>query len=474
MPFSPACPHGRRQTNSFRFLRGSLTLLLALLATVPGGVEAAEPDGPLAFPTAEGYGRFAKGGRGGDVYHVTHLEDSGPGSLREGLLTMTGPRTIVFDTGGTIQLKSSLKVEEKSFLTIAGQTAPGDGITIRDQNVSFLNCRHLVVRYLRFRLGDENKEVGGPDTLTVNYCDNAIFDHLSLSWGIDGNQDVRGCKNYTFQWCILSEALNESLHDKGAHAMCGSFRAPLSNYSIHHNLFATSRDRHPTIGGSVKEPEWIIDFRNNVIYNWSGAANVCDNGVNLINNYFKPGPETPVDRKPIALKTDLPDKGRGHMSGNYFEKRSDLTANNYLALDMERWLGPESKYKYDGTVEDWKVEQPFDLGPHTPATQTATEAYTLVLEKAGASLVRDEVDKRVMEDVRQGAGKLLNSQSEVGGWPDLDRGTAPSDTDRDGMPDRWEEKNGLNPKDPEDRNGDGDADGYTHLEEYLNTLVESR
>ena len=425
----------------------------------------------VAFPGAEGFGRFARGGRGGDVYHVENLNDSGPGSLRDGIETAAGPRIIVFDTGGTIELKSSLKIEEKSRITIAGHTAPGDGITLKDHGLVLKNSSDLVLRYLRIRLGDENKGPCGPDVITADYCENLILDHLSASWGIDGIHDTRGCKNYTLQWCVFSEALNDSLHPKGPHAMCASFRAPLGNMSIHHNLFATCRDRHPTIGGAVQEPEWVIDFRDNLIYNWSGTANVCDNPVNLVNNYFCPGPETPVDKKPIALKTDLPDRAHGYMSGNFFEGREDLTADNYAALDLERWFRPGSKYQYSGTLEDWKVEQPFDLGDNTPATQIAKNAYEVVLKLAGASIARDAVDVRVVEDVRNRTGQLIDSQKEVGGWPSLSEGFATPDTDRDGMPDIWELGRGLDPNDPEDRNGDPDEDGYTNLEEFLSDIV---
>ena len=280
---------------------------------------------------------------------------------------------------------------EGAYLTIAGQTAPGDGITIKDHNIHLSHASHIILRYLRIRLGDRNKTGEAPDTITVDDCDHVMLDHLSLSWGIDGNQDTRGCTYYTMQWCIMSEALNDSIHPKGPHAMCGSFRAPRSNTTIHHNIFATSRDRHPTIGGGDPEPQWIIDFRNNVIYNWEGAANVCDNQVNLINNYFLPGPETDPERCPVAMKASLPDKARGHMSGNLFEGRPDLTADNYAALDFERWLGPESKYRYAGSLADWRMNKPYDLGTNTPMTQLAQEAYDLLLAHAGASLHRDAV-----------------------------------------------------------------------------------
>lgn len=323
------------------------------------------------------------------------------------------------------------------------------------------------------RLGDQNKhDDDAPDCITVDYCDNVVLDHISASWGIDGIQDTRGCTNYTLQWSIFSEALNNSVHPKGAHAMCASFRAPLSNMSIHHNIFASSRDRHPTIGGSVQDPQWIIDFRNNVIYNWSGAANVCDNHVNIINNYFRPGPETKLDRPPVAMKASLPDKARGHMSGNIFEGNDGWTKDNYTALDFVTWLKkPDTGYKYAGTVNDWKVEKPYNLGDNTPATQTAKVAFELVLNNSGASLKRDAVDRRFIQDLRDGKGKLLDSQKEVGGWPDLRSAECPKDTDQDGMPDAWETTGELDPSNPEDRNGVNAPGHYTHLERYLNGIV---
>jgi pectate lyase len=293
-------------------------------------------DLPLAFPGAEGYGRFAKGGRGGDVYHVTNLNDSGPGSLREGIESAKGPRTIVFEISGTIELKSQLRIRNKG-LTIAGQTAPGDGITLKDHKAGFNKASDIIVRYIRVRLGDKNKpRPSGPDAVSVDNCDNLIFDHVSISWGIDGNQDTGNCKNYTFQWCILSEGLHDSTHHKGPHGMCGSFRKPESNITIHHCIFASSRDRHPTLGGNQDEPNWIIDFRNNVIYNWSagGTANVGDAQINLINNIFRPGPETGTTL-PIAMKAHTAYAAHGYMSGNVFDECSELTANNYAAIDID-------------------------------------------------------------------------------------------------------------------------------------------
>ncbi|MCH9022155.1 MAG: hypothetical protein IID32_05270, partial [Planctomycetes bacterium] len=320
-------------------------------------------------------------------------------------------------------------------------------------------------------LGDKNKPPSGPDSISVNDSHNIILDHISSSWGIDGNQDIRRCSNYTFQWSIMSEALHDSIHPKGPHGMCGSFRGPTGHISIHHNIFASSRNRHPTLGGGTVDPKWIIDFRNNVIYNQSGPTNICDNQVNFIGNYYRPGPETNPKVPFVAMKAKMLDAPQGHMSGNVFEGRDDLTKDNYAALDFDfshRAFG--SSYPYDGNRDVWSVKRPYDLGANTPKTHSATKAYKLLLAHAGASLVRDAVDKRFILDIKNRTGKLLDSQDEVGGWPLLKSTPTPKDSDQDGMADTWEIAHSLNPKDPSDRNGDADKDGYTNLEEYLNSL----
>ncbi len=425
---------------------------------------------PLAFPGAEGFGRFARGGRGGDVYHVVTLADGGPGSLRHGIETATGPRTIVFDISGTIQLRSELCID-KSFLTLAGQTAPGDGITLRDHTLSLKDCHDVIIRYLRVRLGDQHKAPSGPDTLTTNDIDNVILDHLSLSWAIDGTHDFRAGKNFTIQWCILSEALHDSIHPKGPHAMCASYREPDGPITLHHNLFSTCRDRHPTLGSADPgDPLSIVDFRNNVIYNWGATANFADHFVNAINNTWRPGPETDPNRLPIAMKGGLTHAARGFMSGNVFEGRDDWTADNYASLDFHRWLYPGSNYKYAGKLDDWKAPAP-QLGDDAPTTQTAAQAYELILAQAGASLRRDVVDERVIADVRNRTGRLIDSQDEVGGWPILKTRDVRPDSDRDGMSNQWEKAHGLDPSNPADGPLDRDGDGYTNLEEYLNALV---
>jgi pectate lyase len=421
----------------------------------------------IAFPGAEGFGRFARGGRGGDVYHVINLNDDGAGSLRDGIHTAKGPRTIVFDVDGTIELKRPLRVD-RSFLTIAGQTAPGDGICLKDQTFEIRQASHLIVRYLRVRLGDKNKPPHqDPDGMTTDDIENVIFDHLTVSWGIDGNHDLRRGGNFTLQWSIYAEALNESLHDKGAHAMLASFRDLTGSISLHHNLFASSRDRHPTLaGGSKTRPGLVVDFRNNVVYNLSGATNLGDAHINFINNDYRPGPNTPRNNHPIASKTETDDQLKAFLSGNVFESNPTFTNDNYLAITFDRWAS--GGYRRT-SLERIRADREFDIDGARPRTDPAGDAFERVLRTAGASRRRDAADLRLVHGVRDRTNRLINSEDDVGGWPVLKSAPAPVDTDRDGMPDEWERRHGLNPNDPDDRNGDQNANGFTNLEEYLNS-----
>jgi len=448
-----------------------LSLLAGMAAPLPfaGIAAAAEPAQQLAFPSAEGFGRFARGGRGGDVYHVSTLEDGGPGSLREAVRSATGPRTIVFDVSGTIRLKDRLIID-KSFLTIAGQSAPGDGICIADQTLQIRDAQHIIMRFVRVRLGDENKpRPSGPDCLNTNDVDHVIFDHISVSWGIDGNHDLRRGGNFTLQWSIYAEALNNSLHEKGSHAMLASFRDLTASISLHHNLFASSRERHPTLGGSPRtKPDAIADFRNNVIYNVSGATNLANCRINVINNYYRPGPNTPEKALPLASKTENAGALKVFLAGNVFEGREDLTADNHLAIDFTRYA------KGGYLPVNWQLveaREEFDVGEARPFTESAETALDHVLAAAGASKPSDLADARLIGGVATRTHRLIDSQSEVGGWPELKSKPAPVDTDQDGMPDAWEIKAGLDPNNAEDRNGDQDGDGYTNLEEYLNALA---
>jgi hypothetical protein len=442
-------------------------LLLTLLSTACA-VGIAADESQIAFPGAEGFGRFARGGRGGDVYHVTNLDDDGPGSLRDGIRTADGPRTIVFDVSGTIELKTPLTID-KSYLTLAGQSAPGDGICIKDQTFRIKKASHIVVRYMRFRLGDENKpRPSGPDCLNTDDVDHVIFDHITATWGIDGNHDLRRGGNFTLQWSIYAEALNESLHEKGSHAMLASFRDLTASITLHHNLFASSRERHPTLGGSKStKPDAIADFRNNVVYNVSGATNLANCRVNMIDNVYIPGPNTPKGALPIATKTENPGACKAFLAGNVFVGRDDLTQDNFAAIDVTRW----AKGNYLAvTLDQIRGNQQYDVGDARPHTDPAMVAYDRVLAKAGASHPRDAADARLVDGVVHRTHRLIDSQREVGGWPVLKSGNPPVDTDRDGMPDEWEREHKLDPQNPDDRNGDSNSDGFTNLEEYLNGL----
>jgi len=407
--------------------------------------EAAENTPILAFPGAEGLGAYASGGRGGEVYEVTNLNDSGPGSFRDAVSQSN--RTIVFRVSGTIYLKNSITIKSDN-LTIAGQTAPGEGITIAGYPVLFNDADNVIVRYIRFRLGDENvPTTNESDAVDVNYCDNFIMDHCSMSWGIDENISLYDNRNLTVQWCMITEGLNYRNHS------CGGLWGPNSSY--HHNLFAHNKTRNPKIAyleDSTTDYMDVLDFRNNVIYDWGNESiyTGTQGHVNIVNNYFKPGPSTTGNFTTIV---DADPTNTLYVSGNYMYGSEEVTNNN--------WLGVKNS--------PIKSDTPFEV-PYVE-THSAETAYRLVLAEAGASLVRDSVDERIVNDVINGTGAIIYSQNDVGGYPELKSATPPTDSDHDGMPDEWELENGLDPYDPEDRNGDLDGDGYTNLEEYLNSLT---
>jgi hypothetical protein len=323
---------------------------------------------------------------------------------------------------------------------------------------------------MRFRLGDENKPVSsGDDCINTDDVDHVIFDHISASWGIDGNHDLRRGGNFTLQWSIYAEALHDSLHKKGPHAMLASFRDLTASISLHHNLFASSRERHPTLGGSPRtDPEAIADFRNNVIYNVAGATNLGNCKINMVNNCFRPGPNTPDDHMPLAVKAENRGATKVFVTGNAFEGADELNRDNFRAIDFLRW----SKGNYlRTTLAEIRVDDEFSLAANRAQTQSAMEAYELVLSEAGASLSRDAADTRLVQGVQNRTHRMIDSQREVGGWPELRSLDPRSDRDLDGMPDQWESEHDTNPDDALDGNRDRDNDGYTNLEEYLNSLV---
>ncbi|MCF8378743.1 MAG: T9SS type A sorting domain-containing protein [Bacteroidales bacterium] len=424
----------------------------------------------LAFPGAEGFGAFSKGGRGGDVFIVTTLNDGGPGSLRTGIATATGPRTIVFAVSGTIKLTSRLSVD-KNYITIAGQTAPGDGICLRDYEFR-IDADHVIVRYIRSRLGDESKQES--DAISITGGHNIIMDHCTASWSVDeafscSTGDKDRIDSVTVQWSIISEALNESIHTKEAHSYGALIRGCYgAKYSYHHNLFAHNKSRNPRPGNYddntyLLDPEGLqFDFRNNVMYNWGGSRpgydadtwSVCR--YNYVGNYGKPGPNS--DNSGYAYSAGSI-YFRAFYSDNYFF--GSIPADPWSLVSFGSKFTSADKIAY-------KMSVPFSTGPIE--TDSPLEAYEKVLASAGASLVRDVVDTRIVNDVKNGTGLIIDTQSQVGGWPVYNTYNVPTDNDKDGMSDAWETANGFNPNDADDRNGDIDGDGYTNLEEYLHSL----
>lgn len=406
-----------------------------------------------AFPGAEGAGAMTPGGRGGSVYVVTNLNDDGPGSLRDAVRESN--RIIVFRVGGTIHLKSRLSIRANN-LTIAGQTAPGGGICIADYAID-IRGSDIVIRHLRVRLGDLTRQE--TDSMTLWHgVRRVIIDHCSVSWSVDEALSLAGdVQDVTIQWCIISEALRQSVHRKGEHGY-GSLSRASGRVTWHHNLWAHNDARNPRLGDNYgKDPRPTFDVRNNVIYDYGGTATGLTQGIfsaNYVGNYVRPGPSSRA-KKPINTSANKSDM-KFYVSGNVFEPDPSL----------------DGEELFDEVEENGKrfvtlVDQPFDMPPVT--TTSAQEALEQVLANVGATLPkRDSVDHRIIQQVKQRTGKMINSPSEVGGWPELESGEAPVDSDADGMPDEWESKHGFNPSDPSDGPGDADQDGYTNIEEYLN------
>lgn len=408
-----------------------------------------------AFPGAEGYGMFATGGRGGSVYEVTTLANSGPGSLRDAVSGSN--RTIVFRVSGTIELASNLLVTGDN-LTIAGQTAPGGGITLKNFGMRLDGAENVIIRYIRVRPGDTgtDNQVDGIGFTNAG-AKNVIFDHVSASWGIDETFSFYGLPNVTIQWSIISEGLMNSKHPNGAHSMGGIQNG--WNTSLHHNLYISNNQRNPKFNIADWWPGQNTDFRNNVVYNWGVLATHGGNGgstlTNVVNNYYKYGPSTSVSARSQFLSLEGGSPGEWFVDGNY--------VYGYPAITADNWTGVAS------AGNGIQVDVPFASAPVT--TQTALDAYDSVLLYAGANVPhRDAVDTRLVNDVTNGTGAIINSQTAVGGWPTLPTAAAPADNDQDGMPNAWETANGLNPNSAADRNGVTPS-GYTNLEVYLNSLV---
>jgi hypothetical protein len=437
-----------------------------------------------AFPGAEGGGMFTIGGRGGKILFVDNLNDNGVGSFRKAIET-EGPRTIIFRVSGNIELTKPIFID-KGDLTIAGQTAPGDGICLKNYGIK-VDADNIIIRFIRVRPGNLKKEEN--DAATGQRNKNMIIDHCSFSWAIDEVASFYDNENFTMQWCIISESFFRSAHSKGEHGYGGIWGG--LNASFHHNLLSDHTSRNPRFCGprySNKPENEKTDFRNNVVYNWgfnSGYGGE-EGSYNLVNNYYKPGPATRKNvRNRILELTQMfytprihPDTMRAgwfYIKGNVIEGFPDILKDNWG--DGIQGKGVDEKAK-----EKSRLINPI---PFTSvSTSLAEVAFKMVLETAGASKVRDSVDLRIIDEVKTGVEKygksfesggngIIDSQEDVGGWPELKSGTTPKDSDNDGMPDVWEISKKLNPNDASDGNKYTHDKDYTNLEVYINSLVKS-
>lgn len=455
----------------------------------------------LAFPTAEGGGRFAAGGRGGNVYEVTHLNDSGAGSLRDAVSQPN--RTIVFRVSGEIKLQSRLIVRQNN-ITIAGQTAPGDGICISGYTFN-IQASNIIIRYIRCRLGDANNIEDDAMNCWSGNFQNIIIDHCSMSWSIDETATFYDIKNFTLQWSIISESLFNSIHNKGEHGYGGIWGG--ENATYHHNLIAHHTSRAPRFQGTRYKTQVFkdsVDFRNNVTYNWGtiNSAYGGEGGVyNIVNNYYKAGPATSgslttpsnSNKRHRILHytsyyldgTDTVRGGKFYINGNFVAGFPTVTADNWT-----QGVQKDSYWNATALVAAARQSAPFPLSPLS--TQTAEEAYAAILNNAGATLPkRDTIDRRIIRETRTGTATfegntykiltgtgishpsgIIDRVADVGGMPIYNSTPAPTDSDKDGMPDAWETSKGLNPNDANDRNHIGTG-GYTQLEIYLNAITET-
>ncbi|HBS34664.1 MAG TPA: hypothetical protein DEA50_06245 [Parvularcula sp.] len=432
----------------------------------------------LAFPTAEGFGRFAKGGRGGDVYIVSNLNDSGPGSLRA-CAEATGPRTCVFAVSGEIRTQSRIRVRS-GFLTIAGQTAPG-GVVLTNRGTPNVNspldiqADHVIVRHIRIRPGPSPTVSDNVDAILIDGED-IIVDHSSFSWGTDETFNIVGnggssaggpvanSRNITIQWSMIYESLRNSTHSASNHSRSTYLGYGAQDISFHHNLIAHSQRRNPNLG-TVGQLDWV----NNVVYNAQQYFGELYNrhgtsNVNWVGSVAIVGPDTLKQRDRNAVNIFLNDGVATHnlyVNDNLDMNRTASSQDQRLIVDPKDWTYISASPVGTG-----------QLSLSAAAITSPQQAYKDVLAFAGATKpARDAADNRVATEVRNCGGGIIDDPSQRGGWPTFANAAAPADADRDGMADSWETARGLSASNAADRNGDLDGDGYTNLEEYLNELA---
>lgn len=509
--------------------------ILLFAAAVLGAAAAFAQGEAPAFPGAEGHGRYVTGGRGGEIRHVTNLNDSGTGSLRAAV-SGSAKKIVVFDVAGVIALRSDLKIGANT--TIAGQTAPYPGITLRYRTVR-PDADNVIIRFIRIRRGQEKDVNDGADAIWTREQTGMILDHCSFSWSIDEVASFYDMNNFTMQWCTVAESLNNAGHGKGAHGYGGIWGGKLA--SFHHNMIAHVGNRAPRFNGArywwtgynknynFDEYNWTnpvlaenVDFRNCVIYNWTGDCYGGPGGgqINIVNNYYKGGPATD-DRKVRVTLVSVAESGnsgdngdvegmtsRYYINGNTTETHSGTIIENrdwngvsydsgVFTINNERWskdihnyYGDAVEHKNNSNGESCvriRMDEPAPIGKVT--THSAKDAFNKVLDYCGASLFRDEVDARYMDEAEKGIAQYTGSVtgkpgeidlvSDVEGYTEENFPTGQRedgfDSDKDGMPDYWETANGLNPNDASDANLytiDTERGWYTNIEVYLNSLVE--
>jgi len=437
-----------------------MILLGIVLLTWPTASKTAEDTGLCAFPGAEGAGAMARGGRGGKAMFVTNLNDSGAGSFRAAV-EARGPRIVLFRVAGHIELERPVRISYP-YITIAGQTAPGDGVCLKNYGLQIGTTHEVIIRHLRCRPGDKTSGPGEMDAISIWDSKNVILDHCSATWSTDECLSVtRDSDNITVQWCLIAEGLTS--HSMGS--IIGAYRGRIT---YHRNLYANNRSRNPRVSaytyeeGRQNDPGPVVDFRNNVIFNWAWEGGYAGGSkpelrelsrINYVGNYLKPGPNTRPGSRSRAFRVNVGATTQMYFAGNVVEGFDGGSKSGSLIFNdggnLER--------------QDRQIPAP-PVSPGDPR-----KVFRQVLDNAGAILpVRDATDRRIVEGVRSGRGRILSSQDNIGGWKPLRVDRCPPDGDQDGMPDSWERRHDLDPADANDQTQDSDGDGFPNLEEYVN------